>query len=57
MMVNKRQPCNIFTYYQKIVYMFVYREQSPHVLAADADADAENMENEIKKEGGSHYYN
>ena len=37
--------------------MFVYREQSPHVLAADADADAENMENEIKKEGGSHYYN
>ena len=33
--------------------MFVYREQSPHVLAADADVDAENMENEMEKEGRS----
>ena len=33
--------------------MPVYREQSHHVLAADADVDAENMENEMEKEGGS----
>ena len=33
--------------------MLVYREQSPHVLAADVDADAENIENEMEKEGRS----